>query len=245
MSRETEQLLALVRDAEDPTPADEERVLRALQAAVAAGVPADYPAPRALPARFGVSALKLAAITAGLAGAIASVVLLRASEAPRTDERPAATLPARSVEEPPRPAEPPKPATEPPRTPTVPPKPAATEPAGQRIDAKGGARNAATARASRPPGAALRPEIELLERVQAALKHGDGAAALRALDSHATADRVLLAERQAARILALCLVGRVAEARQAAAAFARQHPDSPQREAIAGSCANSRRIEQP
>ena len=37
MSRESEQLLGLVRDAEDPTTADEARVYRALQAAIAAG----------------------------------------------------------------------------------------------------------------------------------------------------------------------------------------------------------------
>jgi hypothetical protein len=81
--------------------------------------------------------------------------------------------------------------------------------------------------------------------VQAALKRADGAAALRELDAHDPTDRGWLPERRAARILALCMLGRVAEARQAAAQFAEQHPDSVQREAIARSCANPKRIAEP
>jgi hypothetical protein len=84
----------------------------------------------------------------------------------------------------------------------------------------------------------LRAELDLLERVQAALKRGDGAAALRELEAHSTTDRILLAEREAARVLALCQLGRVVEAQKAAARFAVQHSDSVQQSVIAGSCAN-------
>ena len=91
------------------------------------------------------------------------------------------------------------------------------------------------------PGAALQAQLFFLlnrHRQQLALRQGDGEAALRALDTHTTDDRILLAERSAARILALCSVGRVAEARRAAARFRRDHPESVQRDAIARSCAN-------
>ena len=83
----------------------------------------------------------------------------------------------------------------------------------------------------------LRAELELLAEVRAALDRGDGAAALRALDAHQTRDRVLLAERRAARILALCSLGRVEEARRARLEFEAAHPRSVQLDVIARSCA--------
>lgn len=287
MSREREELLALVRDAEDPTQADEERVLRALQAAVAAGGAA--PANRSgsgekLPAQS--AALKLSALGTALAAAVAGLFLLRAnlerdaskpeparaphmqqhapeagaasphmqehtpeagaaslhtrqraleagSASPRPDRRaPAGSASARAAQ--PREAES--------AIPTPPSAPEAAE--SVRAQRQAGGPPRAPVRFA-PAGDALRAEIALLERVQAALRRGDGAAALRELDAHRTADRALLAERQAARILALCLVGELVEARRAAQAFVQQHPDSPQRAAIESSCANSRRIEEP
>jgi hypothetical protein len=84
-------------------------------------------------------------------------------------------------------------------------------------------------------------ELETLRRAQAALKRGDGAAALHELDAHELPEGALLAELQAARILALCVVGRIGDARRAAEEFARQHPGSPQQAAIASSCANVKR----
>jgi hypothetical protein len=95
------------------------------------------------------------------------------------------------------------------------------------------------------PVSSLRAELDLLQRVQAALRREDGATALAALEAHSAADGPLLAERQAARILALCLLRRVDEARVAAEAFIARHPRSAQRAAVAASCANSTRIEPP
>jgi RNA polymerase sigma-70 factor (ECF subfamily) len=77
----------------------------------------------------------------------------------------------------------------------------------------------------------------LLAQVQAALDRGDGATALRRLDERASVDRRLLAERRAARILALCQLGRTQEAEQSALAFVREHPSSVQRTAVERSCA--------
>ncbi|MEO8179134.1 MAG: hypothetical protein ABI895_09900, partial [Deltaproteobacteria bacterium] len=88
------------------------------------------------------------------------------------------------------------------------------------------------------PALSLRSELELLRRVQASLQQGDGATALRELDAHVTSDRTLLPERRAARILALCRLGRVHAAQLAQAEFAREHPDSIQRQAVQSACAN-------
>jgi RNA polymerase sigma-70 factor (ECF subfamily) len=249
MSRQTEELLGLVRDAEDPTQADEERVLRGLQAAVAAGAASSVMAHAwtsrtwsgKMLSKLAASVLKLSAVAACAGATIATVYLLRqphdvGSVVPRT-VAPVA-LPATAPSE-----------TESART--VAPEQPSPVPAAEAIRNRRTAQRTRTpstqapARANRRPAGSLREEIEMLSRVQAALKRGDGAAALHELDSHQTADRALLAERQAARILALCLVGRVAEARRAAAAFARDNPDSPHRQAIASSCANPKRIPEP
>jgi hypothetical protein len=97
---------------------------------------------------------------------------------------------------------------------------------------------AVRARTHERPAASLQAELALLRRVQAALQRGDGEAALRELDAHVTSDRTLLPERRAARILALCQLGRVDAARLARAEFAREHPDSVQREAVERACTN-------
>ena len=87
----------------------------------------------------------------------------------------------------------------------------------------------------------MREEIALLADVQAALERGDGAKALTRLDGHVTTDRQLLAERSAARILALCLLGRDTEARRAALVFMHAHPASVQRTAVERSCAGTKK----
>jgi hypothetical protein len=97
---------------------------------------------------------------------------------------------------------------------------------------------AARSEAAARPAPSLASELELLRRVQAALRRGDGETALRELDAHVTNDRELLPERRAARILAVCRLGRVDAARLARAEFLSEHPDSIQREAVERACAN-------
>jgi hypothetical protein len=75
--------------------------------------------------------------------------------------------------------------------------------------------------------------------VQSALERGDGAEALRRLDGHASSDRQLVAERRAARIAALCLLGRTPEARAVATLFFQENAGSAQRTAVERSCAAS------
>jgi hypothetical protein len=96
-----------------------------------------------------------------------------------------------------------------------------------------------------PARATLGPELELLQRVQAALRRGDAASALAQLEAHQTLDRSLLAEREAARVIALCSLERTSEAHRAARDFSARHPDSLHQPAIASACANLQRIGEP
>jgi len=258
MRRETRAFLDLVRDAEDPTRADEERVQRALEAAVAAGLTSNVVARvwfestswgKAL-AKLGAFGSKLGVIAACVAaGALVTADTLRPSGPPvigRTDP----SLPSAAAAAPSMPdaveLEPDVATVEPTKPRSVVPARARKRsephpaPRANRAERRSSASEPTSARAN-----TLRSELDLLHAVQAALKRGDGAAALRELDSHDTNDRQLLAEREAARILALCQVGRVRDAQRAAADFSRNHPESVHREAIASSCANSKRIVEP
>jgi len=100
-------------------------------------------------------------------------------------------------------------------------------------------------RATPAPPPALGPELELLQRVQSALRGGNAALALSVLDAHQTDDRSLLAERQASRVVALCMLRLTSEARLAAREFFLQHPDSIHREAISKVCTNLQWIDEP
>jgi hypothetical protein len=256
MRRETEAFLNLVRDAEDPTRADEVRVQRALRAAIAAGVaPSVAPgAPEGTWFGEALSKLGLSGAKLNMIAALAALTLATGdADRPRGGADAGGVLSASSTAVPdpaatallePAPAES--------RAPRLAPAPAVPDPAvpdaatpAPRASAleraKPRARTAAAkapARAAPAAASNLRAELDLLQRVQAALKRGDAAFALHELEAHRTEDSTLLAERRAARILALCQLGRIADARRAAAVFAEQHPDSLQRAAVDGSCAN-------
>lgn len=238
MRPETEAFLALVRHSGEPSRADEERVLLALQTSVAAGFSANEvvkPASESTSwstagAKLGAWGSKLSLIAACAAATFTPAdtpppPLARSSMAASAAAAlPISDAPGVTVLE------------------LVQPEPRPTEsiPSAKRV--------APRARAEmRPPVplASLREELSVLREVQAALKRGEGEAALSKLDSHKTADRRLLAEREAARILALCTLGRVGDARRAAERFAEAHPESLQRPVIARSCANSQRMSQP
>jgi hypothetical protein len=78
-------------------------------------------------------------------------------------------------------------------------------------------------------GSAVADEARLLQDGLRALRAGKPACALSLLDAHARQypEGVLAEEREAERALALAALGRIQEARQAAAAFLRKHPGSP------------------
>lgn len=81
-------------------------------------------------------------------------------------------------------------------------------------------------------------EVALLKDAQLALAAGDGTAALALLEQHAKRfpGGALVAERMAARVFALCELGRQEQARSAAQAFLRVAPDSPLVPRVMASC---------
>lgn len=84
----------------------------------------------------------------------------------------------------------------------------------------------------------LADEMRYLEAAQRALRDGNGARALAWLDEHKSRfpNGVLAEERLAARVLALCRVGRSADARREAEAFVRIAPHSPLLVQVIESC---------
>jgi RNA polymerase sigma-70 factor (ECF subfamily) len=251
MIESREDLLRLVRSAETATQADEERVREALLSAIAAGAHASLDvqlgAARSWHARLrttlSTTSAKLAALLLGLGslGLIALHPFGRGHEPERAHPLPTASSHAApSITVVPRAA---SERSEPAAAPSAAPRSSIPSAARATATSKPVRPSAVSARPSAAPSSALDAELALLRRVQAALRDSDGARALRELDAQATAQGALAAERKAARILALCLLGRVDEASQAARAFALAYPDSPQQAAIASSCANPRRID--
>lgn len=244
MNPETRDFLATVRGAEDPSPADESRVLAALQGTIA-GSPMNA-GPKSASTTKGVasgagSALKILGALLGVSVGAALVVSAVSSDpiepkvvslsqrapvanapvSPRASVvSSSAPLPNASVA---------SVASARAATRSVPPVSRAAAPATTGVES--GARAAASSSAS------LREEIALLTGVQSALERGDGAEALRRLDQHVTNDRQFIAERRAARIAALCQLGRVSDAQQLAVVFLRENAQSVQRTAVERSCA--------
>jgi hypothetical protein len=89
------------------------------------------------------------------------------------------------------------------------------------------------------PEASLAQEMQLLKAAQRELSRNRAAAALEMLDAHAAQfpQGVLSTERSAARVLALCAMGRSTEARRLAEEFLRTAPRSPLVPRIRESCA--------
>jgi hypothetical protein len=242
MSTEREHLLSQVREAENPSPLDEARVLSRLRAAIDAGAAPSVEVRRGptpdvstrLIARPGALLLKLGTLL------LVAFAALRVSMPSTPPPRPFERAEQRVTQPAPVPPPTPTAALRATPMPLAAPAPAA-KPAASRALPR--ARPAAGPRER--PGASLRAELELLTRVQAALQRRDGPGALRELAAKPAAAGSLAAELDAAHILALCLLERVSEARTRAAAFERTHPHSAQREAIASSCANPTRIGPP
>jgi hypothetical protein len=243
MTPETEAFLALVRHAEEPTQEDEQRVLRGVQASVAAGLTTS------VAVRAWRSDTWLATAGKALVSTVAklSLVAIGTAVGVRGELSPALSQPVtRSVAHAPTSAPPPATSALPPAGSALPqvalvlsPRsaPSARVPSSPHPAASATA-SSVPRRLPSEPVASLRAELNVLDRAQRALKNGDGEAALRELDNAKTSDGPLRAERQAARILALCSAGRASEARAAIARFFEDYPDSAHRAAIVSGCAN-------
>jgi RNA polymerase sigma-70 factor (ECF subfamily) len=88
------------------------------------------------------------------------------------------------------------------------------------------------------PGPDVAGEIALLNEAQRALASGQADRALQLLDRHARdfPRGSLAEERAAARIIALCALGRVTAARAETAAFVRKSPESPLVDRVRAAC---------
>lgn len=88
------------------------------------------------------------------------------------------------------------------------------------------------------PGPNVAGEIALLDEAQRALISGNPERALQLLDQHARAfpRGTLIEERTAARVIALCALGRATAARAESAAYLRRFPSSPLAERVRAAC---------
>ena len=251
LSPDARSLLDAARDGDDPRVTDRVRVRRTLMATIGTGTALASStaatasvAATAGPAKAVVATKVLGWLMAGGAAGLAVAIPISAIEpsgapapvetppavvAPRAAEARAQAAPAVPVEGDPAPAEQaseaspaPAPATTPAPSPAKPTHPARPAPAGAPATSAG-----------------LSDEVRVLNEAHVALRDGDSARALALLDDHRRrfSRGALGEERQAARVLALCDAGRVAEAKAAAERFLAASPRSPLAPRVRQSCA--------
>jgi hypothetical protein len=254
-------ILEAARPGEDPTDGDRARVRRALARSLAAGGAAAATTAAASSASAkgagAAATLKLAALTSTVTWKALATVALVASvgagissfitqrDAPADPRSPAAASPP-TERAPPRlsatemggvPSEPP---SLPAPSPESPP-PVVEAPAAQAKTAAAGARAPSKTSTTAAPVAtedALTVETRRLRDVHGALQSGDAGRALALLDEHAAAHAQgeLRQERAAARVVALCELGRLDEAKVAMESFLREDPRSPLADRVRSAC---------
>jgi hypothetical protein len=260
LSPEAKALLELARDGDDPNPGDRARIRRALAAGIAAGMTGSATAAAASKSALGVIGSGAAAKTtimlwlvagavAALAGSAALYIGSRTSEAPASTSRVVSPAPPSTTR-----AEIPDHApTTPAATPGHAPTAASGNPGGEPVRAgadlrtsagaaRGSARNSAPAVLAAlpaPKSSTLGAETALLESARTALSQGDSTGALLLLERHEREfpQGALVEERLAAKVFALCGLGRRAEASRTAAQLLQASPNSPLRVRVLDSCA--------
>jgi hypothetical protein len=244
LSKDAEDLLARAR-AVPPLARERQLKVRAALLGQIALLPATGAAAGAL-AKMGLAKVLLAVSAACVVGAAAVVAARNGDTAPLPAERAPMTLgaPAAPAELAPVPAVD-ESAESPPQVepsvrhaviPPVSPKAEARAPAKKTDPSEPVARSAAPAPIDHDT---LREEIDLVQKANSALRSGKPDQAQALLDRHRErfASGALREEREAARILALCALGKQSEARAAAARFLRESPRSMQAARVRGSCA--------
>jgi hypothetical protein len=203
LKSEAQKLVQASREAFRPTDADRERVFQALLPRLGGAEAAGATADGTLKAML----LKVSAAIVGLGIAGGGLYLALRPE-PAPVEAPVVAT-AKPMVAPAAPA--------PERAESALPAPAQAEPAAKRTPAP--SRSADS----------LAQEVAILSRASSELRAGRPAAALKALDEHQRLfpSGVLTQERTAARIQALCALGRTKEARSALERLARTAPNSP------------------
>jgi hypothetical protein len=173
--------------------------------------------------------IAVGAVVFSVAGMSARAVFVRSQESehfsPELTAAPVAAEPAAGASGFPPPS---------PSASAAPEPPAPAPPAG----ASAHPRRAAPASNARDAEPSFESDVQLLREVDAALRAGRADAALRMLDErtiHGSAG-ALAQERAAARVLALCALGRKGEVRAASSSFLREWPDSPLAPRVASTC---------
>jgi hypothetical protein len=251
---EAREILEAGRIGDEPTAADRRRVRASVMQAIAAGGAgglASSAAAKASAAGLKAGAVSVWKIVVGLtvATAVAGGVASRfTGEAPRPSTTAVAAVSAPIAPAPPPPepaasapiaaptAEPSASAPQPVASPARPsPHPVAPRP---RAPAAPVASTSSEAPAAPPPPPedTLAAEAAELREAHRAMQGGDPARALAVLDGRQAKGNALREEREAARVLALCQLGRVDEARAAAARFLQSSPRSPLADRVRGAC---------
>jgi hypothetical protein len=211
------------RRSQQPTAADRERVFASLSARVG-GLEPRSRATSPPPARAG--SVGMPAITAavfGLALAGAGAYALFHSAAPRAVAVTPSNVASAHADPPAAPAAP------------APADPAAASPSAEPSESsRVGARSVAAA----PGNDRLAEEVAILSQAERDLNAGNYQSALRVLDEHRHKfpNGTLAQERMAARVQALCGLGRVSEAQVALARLTRVSPNSPHQERAREAC---------
>jgi hypothetical protein len=255
LSDEARTLIRRVGSADGPSRVDRARVKRRIVATlagagaalgsggtIAAGAPAGALATAAVSKLTVGSVAMWLALGAGLGAAVSAPALVSAYRETAPAAHPAPVRPAVAVTSA-RPTQEARPMGESPHSdaPEMAPATGASEPASGRPKPSG-RMIPETSQAETPHGASsLAEETRLLEAAQRELARKNTSAALVLLDEHATRfpAGALSEERAAARVLALCDLGRSAEAKRAAEVFVRASPRSPLVPRLQGSCARS------
>lgn len=242
------------RDGDDPTPADRVRIRGSVMRAIAAGGAATTAAAVSEAAVAAKAAQGIALgwkilagllITGAVGGGAALALRQEAPAAPALVTSGSPPAQATSASPPPEDATPPSAPLAPSSTastvasarPASPPPERRFEPSKEPAPLEEPPSPSVVVAPPTPPADTLTDETRRLREAHGALTGGDPARALSLLDEQAAAGVQLREERTAARILALCQLGRVDEARAAAARFLAESPRSPLADRVRASCA--------
>jgi len=232
LSPEAEQLVRAGRSVLRASDADRERVLAGLVPKLggSAGIEQESPELQRAPALGKLSAVKLSGVLVALGIAGSGIFLALRSEPQASVEVASPATPLlqpRGVPTAPAPAR-------------VPSEVSAPEPPALLAPTRSEAREVARARAPVKPRSAdgLAREVALLSRAGVELHADRPAAALEALDEHQRSfpRGVLAEERAAAKVRALCALGRMKEAQAELARLTRTSPASPHLARAVQSC---------
>lgn len=213
------------RGSHQPSAADRERVFASLSARIGGAGPEPRETP---PVRGGgLSFPAISAAVFGLAVAGAGAFALFHAAAPTPVAVAASTVPAPSTL-----------AVAPP--PAALPTPADSAVVGSPVETAEQPRPGARSITAAAGNDRLAEEVAILSQAERDLNAGNYQSALRLLDEHRRKfpNGTLTQERMAARVQALCGLGRVSEAQAALARLTRTSPNSPQQERASEACAS-------